>query len=88
MLALAHVRHFSVAVGILPAVEPGRPARWIKPLPTPTVLKNVRTALIFQRYFRAAGGQPFTADETSAATTPPPRFKRSGKPRQGRLELR
>ena len=70
MLTLAHSRRFSVAAGILPAVEPGRPARRRKRSPTPTVLENFRTALIFHRSFRAAGRQPSTADETSAATTP------------------
>jgi hypothetical protein len=73
-LSLAHSRRFSVAAGILPAVEPGRPARRRKRPRTPTVLENVRTALIFHRSFRAAGRQPSTADETSAATTPPPLF--------------
>ena len=72
MLTLAHSRRFSVAAGILPAVEPGRPARRRKRSPTPTVLENFRTALIFHRSFRAAGRQPSTADGTSAATTPWP----------------
>jgi hypothetical protein len=73
----AHSRRFSVAAGILPAVEPGRPARRRKRSPTPTVLENFRTALIFHRSFRAAGRQPSTADETSAATTPSPLFPES-----------
>jgi len=65
----AHHR-FSVAAGILPAVEPGRPARRIKQLNTRTALEHFRTLFIFHRFFRAAGRQPSTADETSAATTP------------------
>jgi len=77
MLTLAHSRRFSVAAGILPAVELGRPARRRKRSPTPTVLENFRTALIFHRSFRAAGRQPSTADETSAATTPSPLFPES-----------
>ena len=74
MLTKAHSRRFSVVAGILPAVELGRPARRRKRSHTPTVLKNFRTALIFHRSFRAAGRQPSTADETSAATTPSPLF--------------
>ena len=70
-------RRFSVAAGILPAVEPGRPARRRKRSHTPTVLENFRTVLIFHRSFRAAGRQPSTADETSAATTPSPFFPES-----------
>jgi len=65
-----NLRRLCVAAGILPAVEPGRPARRIKPWPTRTALKHFKTALICHRSFRAAGRQPSTADETSAATTP------------------
>jgi len=64
----ASPRRFSVAAGILPAVEPGRPARRKKPSPTPAVLEKFRTALIFHRSFQAARRRPATADETSAAT--------------------
>ena len=73
----AALRRFYVAAGILPAVEPGRPARRRKRSPTPTMLENFRTALSFHRSFRAAGRQPSTADETSAATTPSPLFSRA-----------
>src|ERR1035438_7107024 len=69
MLTLAHSRHFSVAAGILPAVEPGRPARRRKRSHTPTVLENFRTTPIFHRSFRAAGRQPSTAGRMPAATT-------------------
>ena len=55
----------------------GLPARRIKPSPTRTRLKHFKTALICHRFFRAAGRQPFPADETSAATTPSPLFPES-----------
>src|SRR5450756_1207295 len=77
MLTLAQSRRFSVAAGILPAVEPRRPARRRKRSRTPIGLEHFRTALIFHRSFRAAGRAPSTADETSAATTHPPLFPES-----------
>jgi len=59
-----------VAAGILPAVEPERPARRINRSPTRTALENFRIPQTCHRSFRAAGRPPATADETSAATSP------------------
>jgi hypothetical protein len=67
-------RRFSVAAGILPAVEPGRPARRKKRSHTPIGLKSFKTSFRCHHSFRAAGRSPSTADETSTATTHPQLF--------------
>jgi len=48
-----------VAAGILPAVEPGCPARRRKRSHTPTVLENFRTALIIPSFFPGGGTPAF-----------------------------
>ncbi len=74
------LRRFSVAAGILPAVEPWRPARrkerlnnqgtkGTKPAPLNLVPWFLRCSNPSARQVRAAGLQPSTTDETSAATT-------------------
>ena len=53
-MAILSGRRFSVAAGILPAVEPGRPARRRDPSHTPTGLEYFRTAL--RRHCSFPGG--------------------------------
>ena len=52
---------FSVAAGILPAVEPGRPARRRKCSRAFIGLESFKTALRCHRFFRAAGRAPAKA---------------------------
>ncbi len=64
------LRRRFVAAGILPAVEPERPARRIKRCEFSNGVEYFGTALFSRHSFRVAGRQPSTTDETSAATIP------------------